>query len=104
MSSSYRGGNPIRKYGEDVMKKIILIFCITAASVTVFFLGIYLGSRRSPQDIITGITNPPKPTPLAKYTFDNLMSTQVSEGNFEIGKELTNEDKYTSYQFKFTFS
>lgn len=55
---------------------------------------------RSPNNPISAV----KPTPLAKYTIENLAKTDVKSGQIVLGKILKDDPKFTSYEFKFQFS
>jgi len=44
-----------------------------------------------------------KPTPLAKYTIENLSKVTVSPSTIQIGKVLKTDPKFTSYEFTFSF-
>jgi dienelactone hydrolase len=45
-----------------------------------------------------------KPTPLYKYSIENLSQTAFKPSTIEIGKVLKNDPKYTSYEFTLKFS
>jgi uncharacterized protein len=45
-----------------------------------------------------------RPTPLAKYTIENLAKTQIPASAIVIGKVLKTDPKYTSYEFTMKFS
>lgn len=44
------------------------------------------------------------PKPLVKYEIESLKLAQIPEGEFELVETLFENDDYTSYLFKFTFS
>jgi dienelactone hydrolase len=44
-----------------------------------------------------------KPTPLDKYTIENLSKAKVDPAQIEIGKVLKDDPKFTSYEFFMTF-
>lgn len=44
-----------------------------------------------------------KPTPLAKYTIDNLSKVTIVPSTIQIGKVLKTDPKFTSYEFTFSF-
>jgi dipeptidyl aminopeptidase/acylaminoacyl peptidase len=45
-----------------------------------------------------------RPTPLAKYTIENLSHARVDASQIEIGKVLKDDPKFTSYEFSMKFS
>lgn len=45
-----------------------------------------------------------RPTPLAKYTIENLSKAEFKPAEIKIGKILKTDSKFTSYQFSMTFS
>ncbi len=45
-----------------------------------------------------------KPTPLLKYSIGNLSSSSFKPGKVEIGEEIADEPKHTSYKFIYKFS
>lgn len=45
-----------------------------------------------------------KPTPLLKYSIENLASADIKPGKIEIGKALKENKDYTSYEFRLEFS
>jgi dipeptidyl aminopeptidase/acylaminoacyl peptidase len=45
-----------------------------------------------------------KPTPLAKYTIENLSKADIKPAEIQIGKVLKDDPKFTSYEFAMKFS
>ncbi|HKB88832.1 MAG TPA: alpha/beta hydrolase [Patescibacteria group bacterium] len=45
-----------------------------------------------------------RPTPLAKYTIENLSKADIKPAQIEIGKILKDDPKFTSYEFTMNFS
>jgi len=45
-----------------------------------------------------------RPTPLLKYTIENLNKANIKPAEIQIGKVLKEDPKFTSYEFTFTFS
>ena len=45
-----------------------------------------------------------RPTPLAKYTIENLAKTDIKPAEIQIGKVLKDDLKFTSYEFTMKFS
>lgn len=45
-----------------------------------------------------------RPTPLAKYTIENLSKAEFKPAEIKIGKILKTDSKFASYQFSMTFS
>lgn len=45
-----------------------------------------------------------RPTPLAKYTIENLVKADIKPAEIQIGKVLKTDPKFTSYQFSMKFS
>ena len=45
-----------------------------------------------------------RPTPLAKYTIENLSRAEFSSASIEIGKVLKDDPEFTSYEFTMKFS
>lgn len=53
---------------------------------------------------ITEAVSQIKPTPLAKYTIENLSNTDFKESRIEIGEVLSENEKFTSYKYSMSFS
>ncbi len=45
-----------------------------------------------------------RPTPLLKYTIENLAKADIKPAEIQIGKILKEDPKFTSYEFTFSFS
>jgi len=76
----------------------ILILCLVG------FGGWYVGKNidlNLPTQI--SATPTPIPTPLAKYTVENLSKENIKSGKFQIIDTISEEDKYTAHLFKLTF-
>ena len=74
---------------------VIVVFLITLGA------GWVLYSRNSSRTI--NITSPiaPSPTPLIKYSFENLRNRTYEGSEIKLGKVIKEEEKYTSYLFSF---
>ncbi len=44
-----------------------------------------------------------RPTPLAKYSIENLANANIAPANIQIAEKLTQKPKFTSHEFSFTF-
>ena len=53
---------------------------------------------------ITEAVSQIKPTPLAKYTIENLSNTTFKESKIEIGEVLSEDEKFTSYKYSMSFN
>lgn len=54
--------------------------------------------------VISTISKTPIPTPLSKYTIENLKATEIKPGKIEIKEELSSNDDFTSRLFSFEFN
>ncbi len=85
------------------MKKILIIIGFIALLISTFYFGLQLGRRSDSEEILSNIPNLPRPTPLAIYTIDALSENNNFGGKLEISDQLADEEKFTSYLFKFQF-
>lgn len=76
------------------------IFFLVALS---FFSGFWL-AKRSQNDQTALPIQKIKPKPLEKYTIENLSKEKVKPGKFVIEEEISQNDKFSSYLFSFSFS
>lgn len=82
------------------MKTVFYLLTIIIAVVG----GYFLGSNRHIANIGPGATPTPVPTPLARYSVENLANANISPGKFQIVETLEENDLFTAYKFKFTFN
>lgn len=74
---------------------IIAVFLITLGT------GWILYGRSSSRTIDISAPEVPQPTPLIKYSFENLRNRAYEGSEIKLGKVIKEEDKYTSYLFSF---
>ncbi len=86
------------------MKRGIIWVIIAAVFILIGWFGhvLFMLPRNSNQ--ITQTLFPIKPTPLAKYTIQNLSNTDFEASKIEIGDVLSETDKFTSYKYTMSFS
>lgn len=108
--STANGG---RKFGPNIYGKVkwmkkFATFATYALAIIIFILiGLFghvlykLPRNTSP---ITEAVSQIKPTPLAKYTIENLSNTTFKESKIEIGGVLSDNEKFTSYKYSMSFN
>ena len=83
------------------MKKIIIASILIALSfIAGYFLSVKL-NKIPEENILLGFKKPDKT--LERYTIENLTSTDIKTGSFNIGTEIIKKDEFTTYLFRFRF-
>lgn len=79
----------------------ILTYILIAlvSGISGWFLKAYVDSPK----VLAPIMALKKEKPLEKYTIENLSKAKISSSEIEIGEVLKEDEKFTSYQFSFTF-
>jgi len=88
------------------MKNKLLIFIVFVSLGTGFFLGGYFFKGLQTTNLAT-LKSPltkPLPTPLAKYTIENLSQAEIGPGKLTLEKIIKEEEKFCSWLFFFEFS
>jgi dipeptidyl aminopeptidase/acylaminoacyl peptidase len=80
------------------MKKVLLLIPVALV------IGIFIGESFSKEKVInlTPIKTP-TPTPLDKYTIDNLSKAEIKKSFIELGELLTQNKDFNSYLFTMNF-
>lgn len=81
-----------------------IITAITSVAIAIA-IGFFLGSKWAQSLEEKGqLSSPtPIPTPFSKYSVENLSKAQIKSGKFQITETISQEEKYASSLFKFTF-
>lgn len=83
------------------MKYFSYLAILVLVSVVSFISGSKWNTSQNNKETMTSPT--PVPTPLSRYSIDNLARADIKAGEFEITNTLEEAEEFTAYEFKLTF-
>jgi len=84
--------------------RIFLLGFVMTATFTSFFMAGFLLSGNATSIPVLGLKATPVPTPLSKYSIENLANSNLDSGKIKLGEVLENNDKFVSYKFQHKFT
>lgn len=83
------------------MKILIWLISVIVIAAGGFIVGTKYNRGELAPLILSSPT--PVPTPLSRYSIENLANAPIKPGKFEIVETLEENDKFTAYKFRLTF-